>query len=402
MAGPAKPTIFIVHQNIPAQFRNLAPALVAEGYNVYFITAGPLEIADVTKVSYEVDSPTLLLDPVQSMFTYARKVGRAGAYLRTQHGVEPDLIIGHVNWGELMFLRDLYPKVPIIGYFEWFHSERFADFDPLYEVNPDAPFVYRTKNIPNYVTADICTAGISPTWWQQSSYPISIQSKISVIHDGTDTVRIQRPEKAIVRLPNGIILSSDDEVVTYVSRGLEPVRGFPTAIRAIAELCRIRPKAHFIVVGRDQAAYGNPLPAGDSYRARLMAELGDKLDLNRVHFVGNVPYDTFLGALYVSSAHIYLTYPFILSWSMLEAMAAGCLLFGSRTPPVEEVIVDGYNGLLVDFHDHNALAIKVADSLARRDHYQPLRKQARRTILERYDLHSICLPRQKALVRSLL
>ena len=206
----------------------------------------------------------------------------------------------------------------------------------------------------------------------------------------------------MVHLPGGRTLSSEDEVVTYVSRGLEPLRGFPTAIRAIAELCKMRPKAQFVVVGRDRPAYGNPLADGQTHREQLTGELADKLDLDRVHFVGNVSYDTFLGILYVSSAHIYLSYPFILSWSMLEAMAAECLVFGSRTPPVEEVIVDGHNGVLVDFHDPFALATKVADALEHPDRYRPLRQEARRTILERYDLHGICLPRQKALINSLL
>ena len=185
-----------------------------------------------------------------------------------------------------------------------------------------------------------------------------------------------------------------------MARGLEPVRGFGTMMRAIGELCRMRPNAHVVVIGGDAISYGNPLADGRTYKEQLLGEVA--IDESRVHFLGKVPYPVFRSALYISSAHVYLTFPFVLSWSMLEAMAAECLVIGSKTGPVEEVIIDGLNGLLVDFHDHHALAERIAAVLAKPRDYDPLRREARRTILERYDLHGVCLPRQKALIRSLL
>lgn len=402
MTTKSQPTIFFVHQNIPGQFRNLVPALVAAGYRVYFITNAPREMPGAVTVHYGIDADIATQAPEQAMFKYAQRAAKAMVMLgRAPHSVRPDVIVGHVSWGELLFVRDLYPDVPILGYFEWFQSTGlFSDFDPSYEAGPDAPFVLRLKNIPNYVLGDTCTAGLTPTWFQHSGFPKAIQDKLTVIHDGVDTLTIRRPVRASLTLPDGRVLTQGDEVVTYVGRGLEPVRGFPTAIRAIGELCRMRPNCHFIIIGADKTSYGNPLPEGESYRQRLLAEVA--IDESRVHFLGHVPYETFLKVLYISSAHIYLTYPFFLSWSMLEAMAAECLVIGSRTAPVEEVIVDGHNGLLVDFFDAPALAERVRAVLERPRDYDPLRMQARHTIHERYDLHGICLPRQKALIASLL
>lgn len=393
-----KPVIAFVHQNIPAQFRNLAPAMVAAGHECYFITNGANESRGSIKVHYQLDAKGD--EPHVAQIKYAQNVAKAFLHLKNQLNVTPDIIIGHVGWGEMMFLRDLFPNTPSIGYFEYFLRNSFSQFDPDYHGDANGAFVFRAKNISAYVSADTCNVGMTPTYFQYASFPESIQAKLKVIHDGIDTVSIRRPARGKLTLPDGRVLTSADEVVTYVGRGLEPIRGFPTAIRAIAELCKTRPKAHFVIIGADETHYGNPLPEGESYKKRLLAEL--EIDANRVHFLGRVPYTTFLDVLYVSSAHIYLTYPYILSWSMLEAMAAECLVIGSRTPPVEEVIVDGHNGLLVDFHDAHALAERVRAVLERPRDYDAIRLEARRTILERYDLHGHCLPRQKALIASLL
>jgi glycosyltransferase involved in cell wall biosynthesis len=394
----ASKTIVLVHQNIPAQFRNLAPALAAAGHRVFFVTNGAGEVRGTTKVHYQIDKSND--DPNVIQVQYAQRVGRALVYLKEKLDVVPDLIIGHVSWGELMFVRDIYPHVPLIGYFEWFHHLRHISQHPDGVGNPNAPFVFRVKNVPNYVCWDICNLGITPTWWQHSTFPKEMQSKLNVVHDGVDTVSIRRPERAALRLQDGRVLTSEDEVVTYVARGLEPVRGFPTFIRSVAELCRRRPNCHVLIIGKETTSYGNPLPDGQTYKGHLLKEVA--IDESRVHFLGWVDYQVLLQAFYISSAHVYLTMPFILSWSFMEAMAAECLVIGSRTPPVEEVIVDGHNGLLVDFSDHLSLAERISAVLDKPGDYEPIRREARRTILERYDLHGICLPRQKALIASLL
>lgn len=201
----------------------------------------------------------------------------------------------------------------------------------------------------------------------------------------------------------GIELTLDDEVVTYVSRNLEPYRGFPSFMRSLPAILEQRPKAQVLIVGGDETSYGHRLPKGQSHKQKMLQELGASLDLSRVHFLGKVPYPTFLQILQVSRAHVYLTYPFVLSWSMLEAMSAGCLIIGSRTQPVEEVICDGENGFLVDFFSQNEIAERVVAVLeAGRNGHANIRQNARRTIVENYDLKTICLPEQLKLLERAL
>jgi glycosyltransferase involved in cell wall biosynthesis len=195
--------------------------------------------------------------------------------------------------------------------------------------------------------------------------------------------------------------SFEEEIVTYVARNLEPYRGFHVFMRAIPEIQKRRPKARIVIVGGDAVSYSPRLPAGETYRARLLRELDGRIDLSRVTFTGKIPYADYLALLRRSSVHVYLTYPFVLSWSLLEAMSCGCLVIGSRTPPVQEVISDGENGLLVDFFSPEQIAARVDDALARQKELQPLRAKARQTVLNGYDLRRVCLPAQMELVEKL-
>jgi glycosyltransferase involved in cell wall biosynthesis len=209
------------------------------------------------------------------------------------------------------------------------------------------------------------------------------------VHDGIDTDLIA---------PGA---PGEEELITYVARNLEPYRGFHVFMRAIPEIQRRRPKARIAIVGGDEVSYSARLPEGQTYRARLLRELDGRIDLSRVHFLGKLPYRRYLEVLSKSSIHVYLTYPFVLSWSLLEAMASGCLVLGSRTPPVEEVIRDGENGLLVDFFSTEAIAHKIDSALQMQKELRALREAARRTVVERYDLKRVCLPAQVALVERL-
>jgi glycosyltransferase involved in cell wall biosynthesis len=209
-----------------------------------------------------------------------------------------------------------------------------------------------------------------------------------VIHDGIDTDRVTP----------GV---PEEELITYVARNLEPYRGFHVFMRAIPEIQKRRPKARIVIVGGDEVSYSPRLPSGETYRARLLRELDGRIDLSRVHFAGRIPYTDYLALLRRSSVHVYLTYPFVLSWSLIEAMSAGCLVVASRTPPVEEVIADGRNGLLVDFFSTEALAARVDEALKNQAYYRDLREAARRTAVERFDLRRVCLPRQVRLVEAL-
>ena len=290
--------------------------------------------------------------------------------------------------------------MPLLNYFEFFYRSEGSDvgFGEGRSVSPDERARVRTKNGINLLSLDACDWGLTATRWQWQQYPVEYRGRISIIHEGVDTVRVAPRPDAHVELPDGRTLTRDDEVVTYVARNLEPYRGFPTFMRAVETICHRRPRTHIVIVGGDEISYGSPLPNGEIYRERLLSEVS--VDLHRVHFLGRIPYPQFLRLLQVSSVHVYLTYPFVLSWSMLEAMASGCLVIGSATPPVQEVLEDGRNGLLVDFFSPDEIADRVDEVLGHRDHMAELRRRARETILEGYDL-AHCLPRQLALIEDL-
>jgi glycosyltransferase involved in cell wall biosynthesis len=241
--------------------------------------------------------------------------------------------------------------------------------------------------------------GQTPTQWQKAQYPAEYHDKLRVIHEGIDTDVVKPdPEAFIILKKAGVRLTPKDEVITYVARNLEPYRGFHIFMRAVPEIQKRRPKAHILIVGGDEVSYGSSLPHGQTFRKRMLAEVGKDIDPRRLHFLGRIPYAAYLKVLQVSSAHVYLTYPFVLSWSMLEAMAAGCLVIGSRTPPVEEAIRDGQNGLLVDFFSVWDIAERVDDVLGHSERMQAIRDKARGAVIQRYDLEKSCLPAQLQLL----
>jgi glycosyltransferase involved in cell wall biosynthesis len=227
---------------------------------------------------------------------------------------------------------------------------------------------------------------------------------LNVIHEGVDST-VARPDptaRLILANESRVEFKAGDEIVTYVARNLEPYRGFPSFMRSLPKILAARPNARVLIVGGDEVSYGARLPQGESYKKRLLAELGDSLDLSRVHFLGKIPYGAFIKVLQVSRVHVYLTYPFVLSWSMLEAMSAGCLIVGSRTQPVQEVLHHGANGLLVDFFSPDEIADRVTAALEDRLAFESLRQNARQTVLDRYDLRSVCLPAHLRLLNMLV
>jgi glycosyltransferase involved in cell wall biosynthesis len=224
---------------------------------------------------------------------------------------------------------------------------------------------------------------------------------LRVVHEGVDTRSVFPNPQAKFRTPSGVELSAGDEVLTYVARNLEPYRGFLSFMRSLPAILTKRPQAQVVIVGGDEVSYGARLPEGKTFRAEVLKELEGSLDLARVHFLGKIPYALYLTVLQVSRAHVYLTYPFVLSWSMLEAMSAGCLIIGSKTAPVQEVIHDNHNGLLVDFFSTQEISDRVVEALEHPDSFKTLRENARRTIVEHYDLYSQCLPAQLRLMQEL-
>lgn len=385
--------ILFIHQNFPGQFRHIA-AHWASGTGNQVISVCQKHapgLNNLARVSYE-PSRTITqgvhhyISGAESGVLNGQAVARACMQLK-QEGFIPDVIIGHAGWGETLYIKDIFPDTPLINFFEFFYHATGADtgFDPEFPNTIDDYMRIRTKNIINLLSLDGCDAGISPTQWQRSLYPLAHQPRISVIHEGINTDAAKPNPEARLTLSDGRVLGPEDEVVTYVARALEPYRGFHVFMRAVQEICQRRPKCHIVIVGGDGVSYGRRLPEGQTYRQKMLSEV--RIDSQRVHFLGQIPYGTYLSVLQVSSAHVYLTVPFVLSWSMLEAMAAGCLVIGSDTQPVREVLTHGKTGLLVDFFSPGNIADAVDEALDRREAIQPVRQAARKYVVEHYSFH---------------
>jgi len=405
--------ILFVHQNFPGQYLHLASHLGSlPGNEVIFITQRKdnAKLPGVRNIAYQphrgiTQNLHHYLVDTESGLLNAQSVARIALDLK-EAGFIPDVMLGHNGWGEIWYLKDVFPNTPLIGYFEFFYRYRGADvgFDPAEnKIFDHAPRI-RTKNMGNLIGLDAADLGQTPTQWQRSLYPAEYQAKMHVVHEGVDTQKIAPNQNAHLQLPNaGIEFTLDDEVVTYVARNLEPYRGFQGFMRSLPAILDKRPNVQILVVGGDEVSYGHKLPDGQTHRELMLTELGTSLDLKRVHFLGKVPYSTYLTILQISRVHVYLTYPFVLSWSMLEAMAAGCLLVASKTAPVEEVIRDGANGLLVDFFSPTDITERVVDALqAGRNGYAHIRQNARTTIVGKFDLKTICLPAQLQLLETAL
>lgn len=400
-----------IHQNFPAQYLHIVHRLAKESKNeVYFITQESRnEIPGVRKLVYRpVVPPVSTCHAYTAAFDKAVRNGTAVmevCRLLRENGIVPDIVVGHSGWGETMFVKEVFPDVPLLSYFEFFYYPAGADvgFDP--EFSPSSPgdsarlLVRNTVNRLSFAGSDW---GHTATTWQRSLFPAIMQARISPLHEGIDTCRIKPDPDAWLQLAReGVRLTRADQIITYVSRNLEPYRGFHIFMRSLPELLRRCPEAHVLIVGGDGLSYSEPPPYGSTYREMLLAEVGDQLDLDRVHFLGQIPHDIYLNVLQISSVHVHLTYPFVLSWSFLEAMAAGCLIVGSATPPVLEVLEDRKNGLTVDFFAMNEISDRVEEVLSHPDRMQSLRDAARAKAVQEFDVQAVTLPRWDQLLRDL-
>jgi glycosyltransferase involved in cell wall biosynthesis len=407
--------ILFIHHNFPAQFKHLAPALAAASENrVVALTLNdklPQEWLGVQIHQYQVTRSTCnemhpWLQDMETKTIRAEACFHAARAL-AKSGFTPDVIIAHPGWGESLFIKEVWPEARLGIYCEFYYHTRGATigFDPEFpDDNPGTPCRLKLKNANNILHFDLADAAIAPTHWQASTFPQPFREKIDVIHDGIDTRRLVPADDVWLEIGESIKLTRDDEVITFVNRNLEPLRGYHIFMRSLPELLERRPNARVFIVGGDGVSYGAKNPDGKSwklkYREEVQAQIQPK-DLARVHFVGKMPYVDLVRLLQLSSVHVYLTYPFVLSWSLLEAMSIGCAIVASDTKPLQEVITHGETGRLVDFFDSGGLVEQVTSLLDDANERQRLGANARKFAEEHYDLESVCLPKQLEWVRQL-
>ncbi|MEA5573056.1 glycosyltransferase [Calothrix sp. UHCC 0171] len=391
--------ILFLHPNFPAQFRHVATALAKDSSNQVFFGTTRREgsLPGVNKVFYQAKREARpethhYVRPLENAVLQGQAVFRTAEQLKAK-GFVPDVVYGHSGWGPTLFVKDIFPQAKLLCYFEWFYHAHGsdADFDPSESLNADDEARIRIKNAPILQDLYSCDRGLSPTYWQRQQFPSEYQSKIKVLHDGVDTDFFRpQPGAKLVIASKKLDLSHVDEIVTYATRGMEPYRGFPQFMEAVALLQQRRPNCHVVVVGENRVAYGKKLPNGKTYKDVMLEKF--PIDQSRIHFTGWLPYEEYLQVLQASSAHVYLTRPFVLSWSLLESLATGCLVVGSRTPPVMEVIQDGVNGLLADFFSPQEICDRLEEALNHPDKMAEIRAKARESVEHKYNL-SVLLPK---------
>jgi len=395
--------VLFVHEHCPGHYPHLAAGLAARGHRVVFLARtadgavpgvdtrlyAPMPAAQPTAHPY--------LRPLEAAVRTGQAVYRACADLRRE-GFVPDVVCAHSGFGVALFVKEAFPHAPLLCYFEWYYNTRGGDAGFLERIDghPDLACALRTRNAALLLDLTHADWGVCPTAFQHAQFPAAFRRRITRLHDGIDTTWFRPAPRRGLRLP-GLSLGPRAEIVTYATRGMEPYRGFPQMMRAAARLLARRPRAHVVIAGADTVAYGGRPRDGRSYRQRMLAELPG-LDRSRLHFVGFLPPAQYRALLQASTVHVYLTVPFVLSWSLLEAMACGCLVVGSDTPPVRELIDDGRHGLLADFFSPEAICRRIEEALDHPDGMAALRAAARRRIVSDYGL-DVLLPRHLALVR---
>lgn len=402
--------ILFVHTNFPAQFRYLAEVLAADPANrvaaIGSQRAGQLPGVRLERYHFHDVGHAAVHSFARRFDSEAR---RAEQVLYTlialeNSGFVPDVIVAHSGWGETLPLRAKFPRARLVVYCEYFYREHGQDvhFDPEFpQFGVDGMTYLRAKNASQLLALAECDLGLSPTLWQRSTYPEEFQGKIAVAHEGVDTEAVRPDDQAAFRLPSGYALTARSEVLTFVARNLEPLRGYHVFMRALPEILHARPQAQVVIVGGDGVSYGPSSPDGRSWKDVFWSEVAPRLDPRRVHFVGPLAYGSYLQLLQVSRAHVYLTYPFVLSWSLIEALSAGCLIIGSDTGPVREVVTHGQNGLLVPFFDTRTLAAAAIAALGDPGRFAPLRQRARGTAISGFERRRAAAG-QLALLRSAL
>jgi glycosyltransferase involved in cell wall biosynthesis len=408
--------ILFIHQNFPGQFKRLAEVLAQNNQNrvlALSMSNHPTGLWNgVQIIRYSIDG--MDRPNARSWFSeFEIKAIRAEACFKTalelkKNGFHPQIIVAHPAWGESLYIKEVWPNAKLGIYSEFYYRATGLDvgFDPAQtSLDPSQIHRFNLKNINNLLHFEIADAGISPTQWQASTFPESFQKKITVIHDGIDTDLVKPNQDVSLMLNSNLTLTKNDELITFVSRNLEPYRGYHIFMRVLPALLKRRPNAKVLIVGGQGVSYGPVPPAGTSWADIFANEVRSQIsdaDWQRVYILGKLPYQSYLALIQISTVHIYLTYPFVLSWSLLEAMSAGCAVIASDTSPVTEVIKDGVNGKLVPFFDLNGWVNGIEEMLENHALRTELGRNARQTIISNYDLRTVCVPKQLDWVQSLL
>ena len=385
--------ILLIHQNFPGQFRALAPQLLGRGHRVVAIGQQPLRtpVQGLQYLRYSWDSgdpPRRLVDPdLERNLQCAARVHRLACQLRDQ-GFQPDAVLFHSGWGEGLYLRDVWPKAVLIAYPELYARPELLGygFDPdLGALGEGLRQSMQRQNFMALAAIAEADAAVAPTLFQRDTFPAHLRGRFHVIHEGVDLERVKPHPNRHVQLSEQLMLRQGDPVITFVNRTLEPLRGFRALMRALPQIQAHHPTVHTLIVGDAVgSSYSPPSSHPQGYRGELLALLGHRLDQDRVHFLGRVSYEQLLALLQISAAHVYLTYPYALGWSLLEAMACGAPVVGSANEPVSEVIRDRVNGRLVPFNDPEQLAATVLELLADPPQRQRLGQAAQLTVEQRY------------------
>lgn len=394
--------IAFVHQNFPGQFLRLAQTFVAEGHEV--VALGLTRQCALQGVKYypynavpgpEDPQHEARFSPVIPRLRRAYGVAHRARELAKQ-GFEPDVVVVNTGWGENLFLKDVWPKAKHVAYFEYYYHAKGQDldFDPEFPVsNEEVIWRLRLKNSMQLGALDAADLAVAPTRYQRDTFPTYLHDKVAIIHDGIDTKRLMPVPGVNIQLgKDGPRLNRQKPVVTYVTRNIEPMRGAHIVFKSLPYLLDIHPDLQVVVIGGKGNSYSGQAPGGKSWYDHFVSKIDRPVDWSRVHLVGNLPYDQFVKVLQVSSAHIYMTYPFVLSWSSIESMALECRIVASDTAPVREIVTDGVNGRLFPFFDHMALAERVRETLEEKEKSAAMAKEARRIAVERYDYETVCLP----------
>ena len=407
--------ILFIHQNFPGQFKHLAPALAAQGHQAVALTLRvekPTNWQGVRILPYKVKRKSgqalhpWLID-LDTKITRAEACFHAALRLR-EAGFSPDVILAHPGWGESLFLKDVWPNARIGLYCELYHLAEYphTGFDPEFqpEIAMTEPLRLRMKNLNNHLSFAIGDAGLSPTRYQADTFPESFRDRITVCFDGIDTDLLVPNPAVRFALDDSTSFGCDDEIITFVNRNLEPYRGYHVFMRTLPRLLRQRPAARILIVGGDEVSYGARPPKGKTWKQIFIDEVRGQIpdaDWARVHFLGRIPYDRFVALLQVSRVHVYLTYPFVLSWSLFETMSVEGAIVASDTLPVRELIRHDETGRLVDFFDRDALLREICALLDDADLRERLGQAARNHVVSHYDLGRICLPKQLEWVHEL-